>query len=662
MIWFITNVDTELLALRTALEALPDGFDAVRAAQPVDTSTTAGPGPRRRAVPCSSGCCGGRRAWEAGVRRPAPACVGAGHPVPRLRRRGRARRRAHRASTVPSGTVTEAFALPRATAGRRTSRTCLRFVADTVLLEGFGFDPPGGDPDPRRLAGDARRARPTGRWSASSSTGPTSWPGTPSSSTTCATRSRRAGADALARLVLLAAGRRRAGRVLDAAARARARRRDHHRAGDRRVGRRRGHRRRRRRARRRRRGTPARSPRSTCPIIQAPSSGRSRAEWLDDRRRPRPVRRHRRASPSPSSTGASSARLRVQRGGRRRRRARHRRCGPTAPCPTASPGSPGSRVRHARLRRTPAGRAAGRDRAVAPTRPSAAGSATPSASTRRRRPSRLLDALRDAGYRVDRIPADGDALMAELADGLTYDAESLTAGAARRGRRRASTSRDYAAWFADAARRRPRRARAALGPGAGHAHRVHDGELVFSGVDLGNVLVAIQPPRGYGDDPVAIVPLAQPAARPPLPRLLPLARRGAGAPTPSSTSASTARSSGCRARRWRCRPACWPDAALGDVPFFYPFVVNDPGEGTQAKRRAHAVVIDHLLPPMTRADTYDELAQLEQLLRRVRPVQSLDPAKLPALREPDLGAARRGRRSTATSASTTRPTTTASTT
>ncbi|HVA05893.1 MAG TPA: cobaltochelatase subunit CobN, partial [Acidimicrobiales bacterium] len=67
--------------------------------------------------------------------------------------------------------------------------------------------------------------------------------------------------------------------------------------------------------------------------------------------------------------------------------------------------------------------------------------------------------------------------------------------------------------------------------------------------------------------------------------------------------------------------------------FFYPFVVNDPGEGSQAKRRAHAVVIDHLLPPMTRADTYDDMAKLEQLFDEYAQVQSLDPTKLPALRE-----------------------------
>ncbi|MEJ7633129.1 MAG: cobaltochelatase subunit CobN, partial [Rubrobacteraceae bacterium] len=75
-----------------------------------------------------------------------------------------------------------------------------------------------------------------------------------------------------------------------------------------------------------------------------------------------------------------------------------------------------------------------------------------------------------------------------------------------------------------------------------------------------------------------------------------------------------------------------PDAALRDVPLFYPFVVNDPGEGTQAKRRAHATVVDHLIPPMTRAETYDDLAKLEQLLDEYYQVETLDPSKLPAIR------------------------------
>ncbi len=62
-----------------------------------------------------------------------------------------------------------------------------------------------------------------------------------------------------------------------------------------------------------------------------------------------------------------------------------------------------------------------------------------------------------------------------------------------------------------------------------------------------------------------------------------------------------------------------------------PFVVNDPGEGVQAKRRVHAVIVDHLVPPMMRADTYDEMAELEALLDEYARLEVLDPTKLPSL-------------------------------
>ena len=59
---------------------------------------------------------------------------------------------------------------------------------------------------------------------------------------------------------------------------------------------------------------------------------------------------------------------------------------------------------------------------------------------------------------------------------------------------------------------------------------------------------------------------------------------------------------------------CWPEVALGPTPLIYPFIVNDPGEGAQAKRRASAVVVDHLMPAMTRAEIHGELAELETLV------------------------------------------------
>ncbi len=78
--------------------------------------------------------------------------------------------------------------------------------------------------------------------------------------------------------------------------------------------------------------------------------------------------------------------------------------------------------------------------------------------------------------------------------------------------------------------------------------------------------------------------------------------------------------------------SCATDAAIGNLPLIYPFLVNDPGEGAQAKRRAHATIVDHLIPPMARAETYGDIAKLEQLLDEHANIAAMDPAKLPAIR------------------------------
>jgi cobaltochelatase CobN len=76
---------------------------------------------------------------------------------------------------------------------------------------------------------------------------------------------------------------------------------------------------------------------------------------------------------------------------------------------------------------------------------------------------------------------------------------------------------------------------------------------------------------------------------------------------------------------------CYPDLLLGDLPMIYPFIINDPGEGNQAKRRSHAVVVDHMTPPMTSAGAYGQLAELAQLVDEYYQVERLDPSKLPLL-------------------------------
>ncbi len=78
---------------------------------------------------------------------------------------------------------------------------------------------------------------------------------------------------------------------------------------------------------------------------------------------------------------------------------------------------------------------------------------------------------------------------------------------------------------------------------------------------------------------------------------------------------------------------CWPDVALGPLPHFYPFIVNDPGEGAQAKRRTQAVIIDHLMPPMSRAEVYGDLAELETLVDEYYQALGMDSRREAYLRE-----------------------------
>ena len=120
---------------------------------------------------------------------------------------------------------------------------------------------------------------------------------------------------------------------------------------------------------------------------------------------------------------------------------------------------------------------------------------------------------------------------------------------------------------------------------------------------FGNVVVGIQPARGYNIDPKATY--HDPALVPPhayLAFYLWLrAEFGADAVVHLGKHGNQEWLPG---KALALSQSCWPEIALQATPNIYPFIVNDPGEGAQAKRRASAVIIDHLMPPMVRAETY----------------------------------------------------------
>jgi cobaltochelatase CobN len=241
---------------------------------------------------------------------------------------------------------------------------------------------------------------------------------------------------------------------------------------------------------------------------------------------------------------------------------------------------------------------------------------------------RLFEAFAADGMHVEHAFAHGDDLMHALIASGGHDAEFLTDDQLAASPLRLPIA-EYLAWYAQLPESLREAIESRWGPAPGD--RFVDGDdFVIAGLELGNVLIAIQPPRGYGDDPVGIY------HDPELPpthhylacywwldrvwgadAIVHLGKHGTLEWLPGKTLALSAE--------------CAPDAALGDLPLVYPFVVNDPGEGVQAKRRVHAVIVDHLVPPMMRADTYDEMAELEALLDEYARLDVLDPSKLPSL-------------------------------
>ncbi len=243
----------------------------------------------------------------------------------------------------------------------------------------------------------------------------------------------------------------------------------------------------------------------------------------------------------------------------------------------------------------------------------------------------LLRAFEREGYRLRDIPADGDALIARVLAGPTNDFKRLA------GRDIAETLSlaEYQMFLGEL----PQTLVAAVTERWGAPEsdpfymegEVDCGRFAVPAFRLGNVAVALQPARGYNIDPKETY--HDPDLVPPHNYLafhawlrhefrahavVHFGKHGNLEWLPGKALALS--------------NECFPEAALGPLPNVYPFIVNDPGEGTQAKRRTSAVIVDHLTPPLTRAESYGPLKDLEQLVDEYYEAAGVDPRRLKVLR------------------------------
>ncbi|MFM6318314.1 MAG: cobaltochelatase subunit CobN [Dolichospermum sp.] len=232
----------------------------------------------------------------------------------------------------------------------------------------------------------------------------------------------------------------------------------------------------------------------------------------------------------------------------------------------------------------------------------------------------ILKALKLAGYEVGNIPETGEELIQILTSGVTNDPE----GRDWKPINQSLSAAEYQKYFATL----PANIQQEIIERWGTVETIQN--LAISGIKFGNIFVGIQPSRGYDLDPSLNyhAPDLEPThnylafyhwLRESLAAdaIIHLGKHGNLEWLPGKSVALSNN--------------CYPEIALGPMPHLYPFIVNDPGEGSQAKRRAQAVIIDHLTPPMTRAQLYGGLQQVENLIDEYYEAESLDPSRLPII-------------------------------
>ncbi|MEM9278658.1 MAG: cobaltochelatase subunit CobN, partial [Pseudomonadota bacterium] len=239
----------------------------------------------------------------------------------------------------------------------------------------------------------------------------------------------------------------------------------------------------------------------------------------------------------------------------------------------------------------------------------------------------VLNALQDSGYQTGDFPLDGDALITHLQEGPT--------NAANDGRviREAISLSQYKDFFQSLPVQIQDEVRERWGePEADPFYLEEKDALALSISVFGNVAVGIQPARGYNIDPTDTY--HSPDLVPPhgyiafyawlrnqfnADAILHMGKHGNLEWLPGKALS--------------LGETCYPETVMGPVPNFYPFIVNDPGEGTQAKRRISSVIIDHLTPPLTRAESYGPLRDLEALVDEYYEASGNDPRRLKLLKK-----------------------------
>ncbi|MBU0991442.1 MAG: cobaltochelatase subunit CobN [Proteobacteria bacterium] len=243
---------------------------------------------------------------------------------------------------------------------------------------------------------------------------------------------------------------------------------------------------------------------------------------------------------------------------------------------------------------------------------------------------RLLDTMKEDGYTIDRTFENGDELAKEILNRMTCDQRWLLPEQMAERCDARAVRKDYSPWHQGLPEAIRKKMVEDWGEMPGDLF-VHKDEMMFAGFMNGNVFISVQPPRGYFENIDKIyhdMYLSPPHHYLAQYRYIKHVFK-ADAVMHVGKHGSLEWLPG---KALGLSEACYPDLSIMDLPNVYPYIINDPGEGTQAKRRSYCCIIDHLTPVFTNADLYEDLSKVDNLLKEYQDAVREDPGKVPVLK------------------------------
>ena len=221
----------------------------------------------------------------------------------------------------------------------------------------------------------------------------------------------------------------------------------------------------------------------------------------------------------------------------------------------------------------------------------------------------LLKRLSEEGYSVEDVPADGRALVGEILANVTNDLESLSSSEVKAKAAALVSEKTYLAQYTRIPGWDREMTERSWGKAPG-TMMVEGREIIIPGLVKGNVFIGFQPLRGMAENFEQNIHDPELFAQHQYIAYYRWIQETFGADmvvhvgTHGTVEWLPGKNVGMSAK-------CNPDNVLRGIPNIYPYIIDDPGEGIQCKRRAESVLIGHMPPTMARADRYDELAEVQ---------------------------------------------------